>query len=166
MVDDHHEESPVPELPEEEAKGLDRRKFLTASAMALAGTVYVGAMAYPVYRYLADPAERAEELAAIKEVTIPRADIPLAGTALMFRFGASPTMLIHLKDGKLVCFSAVCTHLGCTVQYQPEEQRIYCACHGGKYDMETGKNVGGPPPKPLKAYSVEESDEQVVIRRT
>ena len=91
--------------------------------------------------------------------------IPPAGTALRFAFGTRPALLIHLDDDSFVCFDAVCTHLGCTVEFQPEQKRIHCACHGGTYDIATGKNVAGPPPKPLNKYQVEVADGQVVITR-
>ncbi|AFU43235.1 ubiquinol-cytochrome c reductase iron-sulfur subunit [Campylobacter jejuni] len=43
----------------------------------------------------------------------------------------------------------LCTHLGCIPAYQPSEQLFKCACHGGEFDT-SGKNVFGPPPKPLE----------------
>jgi Rieske Fe-S protein len=52
-------------------------------------------------------------------------------------------------DGKLTAFSAVCTHLGCVVNYDRLKDRFICPCHGGVYDGN-GKNVAGPPPTPLK----------------
>jgi cytochrome b6-f complex iron-sulfur subunit len=143
---------------------LTRRRF-TQAGVALVGVCYASAIGYPIYRYLGTPARRASELGAVNEVSIPLADLPPAGSAMMFRFGVKPAMLIHHADGSKACFSAVCTHLGCTVQFQPEEGRIYCACHGGVYDMHTGANVAGPPPKPLTAFNVETQDEQIVITR-
>lgn len=147
------------------AGGPVSRRAFTQAAVGGVGACYVAALGYPVYRYLAAPAREAASLAAVSEVALPKADIPEAGAALMFRFGTKPAMLIHHTDGTIVCFDAICTHLGCTVQYQPEESRIYCACHGGQYDPQTGANVAGPPPKPLKPYVVEVSDESVIIRR-
>ena len=64
----------------------------------------------------------------------------------MFKFGTAPAMLIHHEDGRWVAMTAVCTHLGCTVQYEPQADRIHCACHGGVYNAYTGANVSGPPP--------------------
>jgi cytochrome b6-f complex iron-sulfur subunit len=83
----------------------------------------------------------------------------------MFKFGSSPAMLIHGADDSWVAFSAVCTHLGCTVQFEPQMNRIHCACHGGVYDAHTGKNVSGPPPKPLTAYKVAVAADSVVVSR-
>ncbi|GMV98965.1 MAG: hypothetical protein AMXMBFR84_01050 [Candidatus Hydrogenedentota bacterium] len=143
---------------------VGRRRFVQVSVGAV-GACYAAVIGYPVYRYLATPAVRAEALGAITEVAIPESDLPKAGSVLRFMFGSRPAMLIHHTTGEMVCFDAQCTHLGCTVQFQAEQNRIYCACHGGVYDMHTGKNVAGPPPKPLKQYNVEVADGQVVISR-
>ena len=159
---DYSETTAVP--PDQGGESVSRRAF-TQAAVGGVGACYAAAIGYPVYRYLATPAREAASLAAVSEVALPRADVPAAGSALMFRFGTKPAMLIHHADGSMVCFDAICTHLACTVQFQPEEGRIYCACHGGEYDPHTGANVAGPPPKPLKPYVVEVSDETVIIRR-
>ena len=141
------------------------RGDFTKLAMGAVGLCYAATLGYPVYRYLATPARRAGEMAKVTEVSFPEAEIPAAGSVLMFRFGARPAMLIHHQDGTFACFEAVCTHLGCTVQYQPEQGRIFCACHGGVYDPKTGGNVAGPPPKPLKPFTVEIGNGKVTVTR-
>ena len=143
---------------------MSRRGFAKLGIGAV-GLCYATALGYPVYRYLATPARRAAEVAKVSEVSFAEAELPGAGTAMMFRFGVHPAMLIHHADGSYVCFDAVCTHLGCTVQYQPEQGRIFCACHGGVYDPQSGKNLAGPPPKPLKPYTVEIGNGKVTITR-
>jgi cytochrome b6-f complex iron-sulfur subunit len=152
-------------LPGPEAdENMTRRRF-TKVAMGAVGLCYATALGYPIYRYLATPSRRAAEVAAVSEVSFAEAELPPSGSVLMFRFGARPAMLIHHADGSYVCFDAVCTHLGCTVQYQPEEGRIFCACHGGVYDPRTGGNVAGPPPKPLKPFTVEIANGKVTVTR-
>jgi cytochrome b6-f complex iron-sulfur subunit len=108
--------------------------------------------------------------AAVTEVTLKDAQKLPSGSAMLFKFGTKPALLIHHQD-QWVAFDAVCTHMGCTVQYQPANDRepagrIYCACHGGVYDAATGANVSGPPPRPLKPYKVEVTEAGVVITRT
>jgi nitrite reductase/ring-hydroxylating ferredoxin subunit len=66
-----------------------------------------------------------------------------------------PDIVIRGSDGKLVAFSAVCTHAGCTVGYSGGE--IVCPCHGGTYSAETGAVTGGPPPQGLARKRVIES---------
>lgn len=43
----------------------------------------------------------------------------------------------------------LCTHLGCIPAYAPSEGLFKCACHGGEFDI-SGRNIFGPPPKPLE----------------
>ena len=140
-----------------------RRSFLIAAGAA--GLCYVTAMGYPVYRYLASPAEMASSQAAVTEVTLKDAEKLPAGSVLMFKFGPAPAMLIHHADNTWVALTAVCTHLGCTVRYEPQLNRIHCACHGGVYDPRTGANVSGPPPKPLKQFKVAVSETGVEVSR-
>ncbi|MGO8758176.1 MAG: ubiquinol-cytochrome c reductase iron-sulfur subunit [Terracidiphilus sp.] len=140
-----------------------RRAFLAAAGAA--GACYAAALAYPVYRYLASPSEMALSAAAVTEVTLKDAQKLPKGSVLMFKFGPSPAMLIHHMDGTWVSLTAVCTHLGCTVQYEPDQDRIHCACHGGVYNAYTGANVSGPPPKPLKVYKVAVNDTGVEVSR-
>ncbi len=130
------------------------RHVLLRLAVGGAGAVYLAAMGYPVYRYLASPVEKADAEAAVTAVTLKDAQRLPTASALIFKFGWQPAMLIHHPDGTWSAFSAVCTHLGCTVQYQPELHRIHCACHGGVYNDRTGANVSGPPPRPLRKYDV------------
>ncbi len=150
-------------MMEEPEDPATRRLFLAAGS--LAGAAYVGALGYPVYRYLASPIEMAAAASAVTEVALKDAQKLAPGSALMFKFGPSPAMLIHHADGEWVALGAVCTHLGCTVQYQPAQNRIHCACHGGVYDPRTGANVSGPPPKPLKRFKVRVGDDAVIVSR-
>ncbi|MCC6155051.1 MAG: Rieske (2Fe-2S) protein [Candidatus Hydrogenedentes bacterium] len=141
------------------------RKVFVRTLVGIVGAGYAGAVGYPIYRYLSTPARREASAPAVTEVALPEASMPKPGTALSFMFGNRPALLIHHHDGSVVCFDAVCTHLGCTVQFQPKENRIFCPCHGGKYDMATGKNTGGPPPKPLRQHNVEQRDGQIIVTR-
>lgn len=147
-----------------EENAITRRDFLRVLLTA-AGAMYAAAIGYPVYKYLVSPAERANSLAAVKEVTVKDAQSLALGSVMMFRFGSRPAMLIHHKDGSWVALDAVCTHLGCTVQYQPERNVIHCNCHGGEYDAQTGKNISGPPPRPLRPYVAKVIEGGVLVSR-
>jgi cytochrome b6-f complex iron-sulfur subunit len=157
------EESKLAPAVEESGETATRRAFLVAAGAA--GLCYTAALGYPIYRYLASPMEMASNATAITEVTLKDAQKLPTGSVLMFKFGTAPAMLIHHQDNTWVALSAVCTHLGCTVQYEPQANRIHCACHGGVYDPRTGANVSGPPPKPLKLFKVAVSDTGVEVSR-
>ncbi len=151
----------VPAAPED----LTTRRLFFGVATA-AGIGYAAAIGYPVYRYLASPIEENAAASAVTEVALRDAQKLPAGSALMFKFGSQPAMLIHHRDNTWTALGAVCTHLGCTVQYVPARDVIHCNCHGGEYDPHTGQNISGPPPRPLKRFVVKLNDEAAVVSRT
>ena len=119
-----------------------RRKFL---GVCLGGFVagMAAAVLYPVYRYLAP---RANSGASAK-VVIQEKDVR-EGEATFFEYAGSSAVLVRKKGGELVALSAVCTHLGCIVQWEKDKQDFLCPCHAGHYSPD-GIVTAGPPPKPL-----------------
>lgn len=152
-------------MPDTTTMQTPQRRDLLQLGMGAMAACYAAALGYPVYRYLATPAVRSRLESEITSVAIPQNHLPDAGAATMFLFGTRPAMLIHHQDGAWVAFDAVCTHLGCTVGYQPNNHRIFCPCHGGTYDEKSGDVVAGPPPRGLKAYHVEVTDGHVIVSR-
>jgi Rieske Fe-S protein len=66
-----------------------------------------------------------------------------------------PMLLIHLTNGQFVAYSAICTHAGCQVQFDPSAQDIACPCHGAIYDPANNAQVlAGPAPYPLEKISI------------
>ena len=66
-----------------------------------------------------------------------------------------PALLIRMPDGHFVAYDAVCTHAGCTVQYDPTQREIVCPCHGAVFDPAHGAQVlAGPAPQPLATLHV------------
>lgn len=117
---------------------------------------------YPVIRFLNPPAV-AE--AAVNEVVDGKVQDLAPNSGKIVRFGAQPVLLIRLTETNWRAFSAVCTHLGCIVQYDSTRRIIWCACHNGMYDLN-GKVISGPPPLPLQEYAVHLRAGEVVISRT
>jgi cytochrome b6-f complex iron-sulfur subunit len=149
--------------PADDATG--RRALLIAGGAGLLGAGCAAVFGYPVYRYLNTPVQREATAPPVTERSLPDAVGLEPGNSVMFKFGTSPAILIRNLDGSWASFSARCTHLGCTVQYQPEKKRIFCACHSGVYDPATGEPLAGPPPKGLTKYAVEVRDDRVVVSR-
>jgi len=52
------------------------------------------------------------------------------------------------KKGEQHLFSARCTHLGCTIGWNPAEHTFDCPCHGSRFS-EMGEVVNGPAARPL-----------------
>ena len=65
-------------------------------------------------------------------------------------------MALRLPDGRLVGYSAVCTHLSCAVLWRPQHNRLECPCHNGAFDPATGDVLYGPPPRPLPTVRLQE----------
>jgi Rieske Fe-S protein len=74
-------------------------------------------------------------------------------SGVIVRFGNKPVIVVRTAAGEVRAFSATCTHLDCTVQYRKDFGSIWCACHNGRYDLN-GRNIAGPPPRPLDPYRV------------
>jgi|SRR5512132_242047 Rieske Fe-S protein len=139
----------------------NRRSFINWFLGTTAGAFLVSVF-YPVSRYLVPP-EVAESTAGSVTLAIKPDDVkPNSGQ--IFKFGNKPALLIRTAAGELRAFSAVCTHLNCTVQYRPDLSQIWCACHNGHFDLN-GKNVEGPPPRPLDAFVVNARGNQIVVSR-
>lgn len=138
-----------------------RRGFINWFLGTTAGAFLV-AVVYPVGRYLVPPP--AGESAA-GTVTLPvKPDDVKPNTGQIFKFGSRPAILVRTPAGELRAFSAVCTHLNCTVQYRTDLSHIWCACHNGHFDLN-GQNIAGPPPRPLESFTVNVRGSQVVVTR-
>ena len=85
-------------------------------------------------------------------------------TGKVFRFGNRPGLLIRSSNGEYRAMSATCTHLSCTVQYRDDLHQVWCACHNGTYDLN-GRNISGPPPRPLEGFEVQVRGEEIFVRR-
>jgi Rieske Fe-S protein len=117
---------------------------------------------YPVIRYIIPPPSREAATNAVT-LNVDAKDVaPNSGQ--IFKFGREPGILIRTPSGELRAFSAVCTHLACTVQYRDDLSHIWCACHNGHYDLN-GVNIAGPPPRPLEEYTVRETGSQIQISK-
>lgn len=139
---------------------MDRRTF---GSFVLGGglVAFVAAAVYPIVRFIIPP-KTAE--APLNNVVAAKIDELSPNSARIFKFGNKPGLLIRLPDGEFKAFSAICTHLDCTVQYKTDEKYIWCACHNGHYDL-SGRVISGPPPRPLEEYTVHIRDGEVVVAR-
>ncbi len=116
---------------------------------------------YPAIRYIIPPLvaeSTSRSVVAAKVAELKN------NAGKIFKFGSKPALLVRTTDGNYRAYSAVCTHLNCTVQYRDDLHQIWCACHNGLYDLE-GRNVSGPPPRPLETFEVHVQGEDVVVTR-
>jgi cytochrome b6-f complex iron-sulfur subunit len=81
-----------------------------------------------------------------------------------FPWGGTVGFYFKKTDGTILALKGVCSHMECNVDYKPAERKFYCPCHQGWFD-ENGKNVAGPPPKPLETLVITEEGEKLIIAR-
>lgn len=131
--------------------GISRRRFVNWFLGTSVGAL-VAAVVYPVLGFL-NPPERAE--ASANEVEAGPVNDPafIEKGFKIVSLGAEPVIVVRAGEGSFRAFSATCTHLSCIVEYRKDKHLIWCNCHNGAFDLQ-GKNVAGPPPRPLDAYTV------------
>jgi cytochrome b6-f complex iron-sulfur subunit len=88
-------------------------------------------------------------------------DIPVGG-AIAAKSGGKAIIISQPTAGQVTAFSAICTHMGCTVAPSADGKELDCPCHGSKYNATTGAVIGGPAPKPLPPVAVKVVDGAVV----
>jgi cytochrome b6-f complex iron-sulfur subunit len=129
----------------------ERRRFLNWFLGTAAGAFLVSVF-YPVLRFMSPPVIPESTTAEVEAGLSNDPELVEKGFKIV-RFGAEPVIVVRVSETDYRAFSATCTHLDCIVEYQKGRQRILCNCHNGQYDL-TGRNVAGPPPRPLAAYRV------------
>jgi cytochrome b6-f complex iron-sulfur subunit len=140
-----------------------RRSFLN---WVLGGGILatVGAIVYPAWKFITPPPSGEANVSQVK-LPFKRADLAAEPQkAKTFKFGRSVGIIVLTDSGELKALSASCTHLDCTVQHRPDLGILWCACHNGRYDLD-GKNISGPPPRPLEKYAVNEVGEDIFVAK-
>ncbi len=141
--------------------GVSRRRFLAAGTGTALGMAVVSACGGSSDAPTAtgttpsDTAGSAEPSAAAGGAGAALAkvsDIPVGGAVSATGADGQPVIVSQPSAGKVVAFSAICTHAGCTVA--PADKILECPCHGSTYDLATGENTGGPAPRPLPEIAV------------
>lgn len=144
--------------------GTSRRWFLN-TFLGGSLTAWLGAILYPLYAYLRPPAQAEANISAVK---VDAVDQFPADSGRIVPFGRKPALVIRLgadaSSNGFRAFIATCSHLDCTVQYQKDKKAIFCACHNGLYDLN-GKNIAGPPPRPLNPLRVNVREGTVYISK-
>lgn len=119
----------------------DFAKFLVVTSLAFAiGQVWIGVQNVWRRHRGAPPIKRIASLSSL----------PVGGT-LVFQYPQEhdDCILIRTSTDTLLAYSQKCTHLSCAVIPDVERGVIRCPCHEGLFDLKTGRNIAGPPPRPL-----------------
>jgi Rieske Fe-S protein len=142
-----------------------RREFINKALFGLFALLGLGSLAAGL-KVLA-PSSRTEKrlvwFPLLSEDDVPRSGVRKAELVYTTsgRERKSRVFIVSSPEG-IAVLSAVCSHLGCLVNYRKETREFVCPCHGGKYDI-SGRNIEGPPPAPLTKYPVEVRNGVVMV---
>jgi Rieske Fe-S protein len=136
---------------------VGRRRFLSQAVMAFGLLFGMGTLAMRFAQFLV-PSPAPKRLEPVLIGTASR--VPM-GEAVAMDLSGHKLMVLRTEEG-VVAFSRKCTDLGCLVSWNREREQFVCPCHQGAFD-KTGKNVAGPPPRPLDRYEVVKRGEQLYV---
>jgi nitrite reductase/ring-hydroxylating ferredoxin subunit len=134
---------------------VTRREFVRYLTLGSAGAAF-GSVGLAGMTQLRRPVERTPQRIAALD------DIPVAGSYL-FRYPTpdDPAIVIRPTEDELLAYSQRCTHLACVVIYEHDDDELVCPCHHGIFDAQDGRNVAGPPQRPLNRIDLEVRDGDV-----
>ncbi|KKR87330.1 hypothetical protein A2875_02885 [Candidatus Gottesmanbacteria bacterium RIFCSPHIGHO2_01_FULL_46_14] len=95
---------------------------------------------------------------------ISKGDLP-AGSMKTFMVGNKPVAIANV-DGEYFAVSDICTHEHCSLGTEGflDGSVITCGCHGGQFDVTTGKVLALPPPADVSSYEVKVEGDDVLIK--
>ncbi|MCK0472104.1 ubiquinol-cytochrome c reductase iron-sulfur subunit [Halalkalibacter sp. APA_J-10(15)] len=152
---------------------VSRRQFLTYTLTGVGGFMAAG-MLMPMARFALDPALRAGAeseflyVCDVDQLTEDPQVFPFSFDQVdaWYESEVSRDVYVYIRDNEVTALSAICTHLGCTVAYDGNDdfpEQFFCPCHFGRFDKD-GHNIPGTPPRrPLDAYEVKVEDGKVYL---
>ena len=146
------------EMKEKSGEELSRRDFLANTAMTLGLVASLGTGAYYGIRTLVPPVKKVK----FTDVLVGNITELPANSSKEFIDNQGKKAILVNNGKEIKAFSKICTHLGCEVEWQGEKKQFFCPCHKGFFDAN-GKNIAGPPPRPLDEYKVAIKDDNIFV---
>jgi len=125
---------------------MDRRQFLAALGIGAAATAFIMNM---------DSCSKNSGIGAAPSNVNFTIDLSNSANSSLLTAGGyiyqDNIIIIKTVKGNYIALSMICTHAGCTVQYDGLGDQIFCPCHGSTYS-DNGQVTGGPAPSSLQTY--------------
>jgi Rieske Fe-S protein len=145
-------ERQTPDSPEFGANAVGRRTVLTVVAVGAGGVALAACGGGSGgSSNTSDPATNTSSGTGGSQSLAPLSSVPVGGSVAA-KDNGKPIVLAQPQAGTVVAFSAICTHMGCTVNAGGAQ--LHCPCHGSVYNAFTGAVISGPAPKALPAVQV------------
>ena len=159
--------TPSASLPVQPRKGQQKRSVSRRRLVSLAGAGAVAAIATVtlfetnilkgiIPGMMGNSGSKAAPGTQRKNFVALAADLPVnSAKKFLLPSQAHPGLLIHLPNKSFVAFSSICTHAGCAVAYNPQDQMLICPCHDAIFDpAKNAAVVQGPAPSPLPPIKI------------
>ena len=97
------------------------------------------------------------------EVVIAQVSALVAGEGFNFTANdGTDAILFKTKDEKVYALSRICTHEGCSVDFDLAQNKLICPCHGATYEAPDGNVISGPTQRGLKKIDVKIDGDNVL----
>ncbi len=139
---------------------LGRRRLITY-LLGFSVVATLGGVLTPVIGYLWPP-KRASAGGSGRVQIGTNLDFPV-GQGKVIPVNDKPVIVVNTAQGGLKAFSAICTHLGCIVEWDEPRQFILCPCHDGRFNAVNGAIISGPQPSPLPELALTVEGDAVYV---
>ena len=134
-----------------------RREALARLVMWLAAVPSAAVATFIGVRFLRPTRrERVIAVVAARATELPRDAALQVDGILGYR------LVLRRERDRILAFSTVCPHLGCTVAWQETAREFVCPCHAGRFDA-AGTPVAGPVDAPLQRFAARQQGELIVV---
>jgi cytochrome b6-f complex iron-sulfur subunit len=127
-----------------------RRNFLKVLWVSL-GLVALGELILMVISFFRPASKKEDPVSAYSVIDAGNTDSYEPGTVAAFVRGQF--YLVRLEDGGFLAVSSKCTHLGCAVPWDKEQQKFVCPCHASEFDI-SGNVLRSPAPRALDLFKI------------
>lgn len=155
---------------QDQCNTVSRRKFLAAGIGVISGVITVGVGGAALTSIGAPAVTNKREgkwvdagsAADLKQGEYNQISITYDAKDGWLEAKIKQLVYVKVTGEEILALSATCAHLGCNVNYDETTGGFKCPCHSGIYDA-AGKNISGPPPRPLDRLDAKIEDGKLMI---
>lgn len=141
---------------------MKRREFVSLVGVGTATPLIISACTPKASQPVAN-SPRADSFQSVGTITELDKEQQLLSTNL----GGSDKKALVIRDptdsDRLIGVNPTCTHAGCTVTWESEQQAFVCPCHDSQFSSD-GKVLEGPATKPLSSYQVKSEGDSILVK--
>ncbi len=143
--------------------GCSRRELLQGLGVAAVGALVVAAGCSQQGSSLSTATTSSCGAGACIDLTnSANQELATAGGAMLVDMASDTIMVVRISDTKVVALSAICTHAGCSMDYNAGEKLLDCPCHGSQFATD-GTVVRGPAVRALRVYTVTLANNMITV---